>query len=243
MPRLERLAPGAHTGWEYGGSLAMVPDELDSLLAEQVAYYRARAREYDATHAFDAASRARLLDALRAFAPRGRVLELACGTGQWTAELARYASVLTAVDASPEMIALNRARVPHDNVRYVEADLFAWSAPERYDVVFFSVWLSHVPPQRFEGFWTLVADCLNETGRVFVIDELPAVAAHERWNSGAIAPVVERALSTGARYRAVKVLHDPAELRARLSALGWRADIRAVSRRLFYATVARTPST
>jgi demethylmenaquinone methyltransferase/2-methoxy-6-polyprenyl-1,4-benzoquinol methylase len=100
-----------------------------------------------------------------------------------------------------------------------------------------------VPPQRFEGFWTLVADCLNETGRVFVIDELPAVAAHERWNSGAIAPVVERALSTGARYRAVKVLHDPAELRARLSALGWRADIRAVSRRLFYATVARTPST
>jgi SAM-dependent methyltransferase len=221
----------------------MAQDELDSLLAEQVAYYRARAHEYDATHAFDAASRARLLDALRAFAPRGRVLELACGTGQWTAELAKYASLLTAVDASPEMIAINRARVPQDNVRYVEADLFAWSPPERSDVVFFSVWLSHVPPQRFEGFWALVADCLNENGRVFLIDELPAAAAHERWIPDAIAPVVERPLTTGASYRAIKVLHDPVELGARLSGLGWLADIRTVSRRFFYATVKRKPTT
>jgi trans-aconitate methyltransferase len=146
------------------------------------------------------------------------------------------------VDASPEMIALNRARVRQDNVHYVEADLFAWSAAERYDVVFFSTWLSHVPPQRFEGFWALVADCLNEKGRVFFIDELPAVAAHERWIADAIAPVVERPLTTGARYRAIKVLHDPAELGARLSGLGWQADIRTVSWRLFYATAERRPS-
>jgi hypothetical protein len=105
------------------------------------------------------------------------------------------------------------------------------------------VWLSHVPPQRFEGFWTLVADCLKENGRVFLIDELPAAAAHERWIADAIAPVVERQLTTGACYRAIKVLHDPAELGARLSRLGWRADIRTASRRFFYATVERTPST
>jgi demethylmenaquinone methyltransferase/2-methoxy-6-polyprenyl-1,4-benzoquinol methylase len=100
-----------------------------------------------------------------------------------------------------------------------------------------------VPPQRFERFWALVADCLKENGRVFLIDELPAAAAHERWIAGAIAPVVERPLSTGACYRAIKVLHDPAELGARLSGLGWRADIRTVSWRLFYATVERAPAT
>ena len=227
---------------KYGGSVAMTLDHLDSLLAEQVAYYRARAYEYDATHALDAASRAKLLAALRVFSPRGRVLELACGTGQWTAELATHASLLTAVDASPEMIALNRARVPTDNVHYVEADLFAWPAAERYDVVFFSTWLSHVPPQRFEGFWALVGECLKENGRVFFIDELPAVAAHERWIADAIAPLVERSLTTGERYRAIKVLYDPAELGARLSQLGWLADIRPVGWRLFYATVERAPT-
>jgi demethylmenaquinone methyltransferase/2-methoxy-6-polyprenyl-1,4-benzoquinol methylase len=98
----------------------MQDDELDVLLAEQVAYYRARAREYDATHAIDVASRGALLAAQRRFAARGRVLELACGTGQWTAELVKHASQLTAVDASPEMIALNRARVARSPVRYVK---------------------------------------------------------------------------------------------------------------------------
>ena len=104
------------------------------------------------------------------------------------------------------------------------------------------MWLSHVPPQRAEGFWALVGECLKENGRVFFIDELPAVAAHERWIAGAIAPLVERPLTTGERYRAIKVLYDPAELGARLSELGWLADIRTVSWRLFYATVERAPT-
>jgi demethylmenaquinone methyltransferase/2-methoxy-6-polyprenyl-1,4-benzoquinol methylase len=184
-----------------------------------------------------------LLDALRAFAPRGPVLELACGTGQWTAELARHASVLTAVDASPETIALNRARVGRENVNYVEADLFAWSAAEHYDVVFFSAWLSHVPEQRFEGFWALIADCLNANVRVFFIDELPAVAVHEHWVAHATVPAVERPLATGENYRAIKVLREPSELRPRLSGLGWQAEIHTVGWRFFYATAVRTPIT
>ena len=218
---------------------SQVADALDSLLAEQVAYYRARAGEYDETGALDAESRATLLDALAAFAPRGRILELACGTGEWTAELARYAVDLTAVDASPEMIALNRARVAAENVNYVEADLFAWSTPEHYDVVFFSAWLSHVPEERFERFWALVAECLRENGRVFFMDDLPAVAAHERWVADAITPTVERRLTSGATYRAVKVLRDPAELRRRLSGLGWQAESHTVSWRFFYAVAER----
>lgn len=62
----------------------MSADELDALLAEQAAYYGARAAEYDATSPISAddASRATLVDAVEVFAPRGRVLEFACGTGQ-----------------------------------------------------------------------------------------------------------------------------------------------------------------
>jgi trans-aconitate methyltransferase len=135
-------------------------DELDALLAEQVAYYRARAGQYDVTSPLprDDKSRATLLDALQSFAPRGRVLELACGTGQWTTALAERGSELTAVDASPEMLAIASTRVPDDRVRFIQSDIFAWRPDQRYDVVFFSAWLSHVPPQRFDRFWTLVAD-------------------------------------------------------------------------------------
>lgn len=154
-------------------------------------------------------------------------------------ELAQYATELTAVDASEEMLALNRARVARTNVVYVQADVFAWSPAERYDVVFFSAWLSHVPPQCFDDFWALVASCLTEDGRVFVIDELPAVKSIERAIPGAVAPTVERRLTTGERFRAVKVLYEPRVLVAKLAAAGWQAEVQPVGWRFFYAIARR----
>ncbi len=55
-------------------------DGLAGLLSEQVAYYRARAPEYDAG-ALDLPGGDEIASALEAFAPTGEVLELACGTG------------------------------------------------------------------------------------------------------------------------------------------------------------------
>jgi demethylmenaquinone methyltransferase/2-methoxy-6-polyprenyl-1,4-benzoquinol methylase len=221
----------------------MADSELDGLLAEQIAYYRTRADEYDATYPLDtradAEARAQLLAAMEEFAPYGRVLELACGTGQWTVELARHASMVTAVDAAPEALAICRRRVDGAAVHLVEADLFTWRPRERYDFVFFSAWLSHVPPQRFDDFWALVADCLAPGGRVFVIDELPAVAAVEHPAPGQPAPAVRREVATGQAFRAVKVLYAPDELRARLGVLGWDADVRTVGWRFFCASLRR----
>lgn len=220
----------------------MADAALEDLLAEQIAYYRARADEYDATYPLDAgadaAARAELLAALEALAPYGRVLELACGTGQWTVELARRASMVTAVDAAPEALAICRRRVDADRVRLVEADLFSWRPSEQYDLVFFSAWLSHVPPQRFDRFWELVDSALAPGGRVLVIDELPAVAAVEQLASDGPAPAVHREVhGTGETYRAVKVLYPLEELRSRLADLGWDADVRPVGWRFFCAEV------
>jgi trans-aconitate methyltransferase len=219
-------------------TVAVVPDdELARLLEEQVAYYRARAKEYDRTAPLgEDESYPDLLAALDRFGPRGRVLELACGTGQWTAELARYATQLTAVDSSEEMLALNRSRVSRADVTYVAADLFRWTPPERYHVVFFSAWLSHVPPQRFADFWKLVRSCLTDDGRVFVVDELPAVARFEHQVPDAVAPAVERQLTSGERFRAVKVFYEPQALVALLGAHGWQAEVHPVGWRFFYAT-------
>jgi ubiquinone/menaquinone biosynthesis C-methylase UbiE len=217
----------------------MPHDPLDQLLTEQIAYYRARAGEYDQTSPVDPASRAALVAAIDAFAPTGNVLELACGTGEWTVELARHATQLTAVDSSPEVLARNAERVNRRDVRYLQADLFAWSPPERFDVVFFSAWLSHVPPQRFAAFWELVGRCLGDDGRVFVIDELPAAAAHEQPIEDAPAPAVTRRLLNGAEFRAVKVFYAPEELQLMLAELGWRTTIETAGSRFFWA-VAQT---
>lgn len=224
----------------------------DALLAEQIAYYRARAPEYDdwwtASGRYDLGSKlnerflaevGRAYDALDRFAPSGDVLELAGGTGNWTRRLALHADRVTVVDASPETLTINRAKVADSPcpVHHVAADLFRWRPRRRYDVVALAFWLSHVPPERFDEFWELVASALGPGGRVFFVDnahpeDIPAelasrLAPHARRVDPAAAdrgPIVtRRSLGDGRTYDVVKVYWRPAELTARLSELGWDA--------------------
>jgi SAM-dependent methyltransferase len=226
----------------FGDPVLVSCDELDALLAEQIAYYRARADEYDETGVVGAEQEGRRLQAaLEAFRPRGRVLELACGTGQWTDRLAAIAQSVTAVDASPEALAINRRRVGDPRVRYVEADLFNWRPVERYDTIFFAFWLSHVPPDRFDAFWALVTECLAPAGRVFFIEDRPSMATQERTVLGGPAYVVERKLLDGRAYRAVKAFREPQWLHRRLSTLGFEIEIETVGPHFFYATARRRP--
>ena len=217
--------------------MGVEPDPQE-LLDEQVAYYRARASEYDHWWVrqgqfdygpeFNEAWRdevGRLEAELEAFRPEGDVLELAAGTGNWTRELARHANRVTAMDVSLETLEINREKVagagaPAD-VEYVVADVFDWRPDRRYDVVFISFWLSHVPAARFNTFWSLVDDALAPDGRVFLIDNAVPRSPHDR--SG----VSDRTLADGRRFRIVKVFHEPDELEVRLATIGW--DIHAAT--------------
>jgi demethylmenaquinone methyltransferase/2-methoxy-6-polyprenyl-1,4-benzoquinol methylase len=220
-----------------GGTVSKIDDDL---IEQQKAYYRVRAGEYDewflrqGRYDHGSAFRARweaevgeVRRALARFHPTGRVLELACGTGWWTEALAAWAEQLTAVDASAEVLALNAERVPDPKVRRVQADLFAWTPDGGYDAVFFSFWLSHVPPERFEAFWAMVRGALNPGGRVFFVDslrtELSTAADHVLPGEDDI--IAERRLNDGSRYSIYKIFYDPADLQARLEALGWRAVV------------------
>ena len=230
------------------------------LLADQVAYYRARAPEYDAwwfrTGRFDrgadnnAAWHAdvavveQAVDAMLAAARPKRVLELACGTGLFTRRLAPYAEAVTAVDASPEVIAINRGRVQASNVRYVEADLFAWRPPTRYDCVFMSFWLSHVPRARFDVFWAMVREAIAPGGFAYVVDSAhdPTSTAANHPTPDRAAGIVTRKLDDGREFRIVKVFYEPDALAARLRDAGFAAGI-SKSPRYFIFGAARPVAT
>lgn len=211
------------------------------LLAEQRAYYRARAPEYDEwwqrRGRYDRGEDERvewdrqvavLDDALADFGASGRVLELAGGTGWWTERLARTADELTVVDASAETLEHNRARVGRDDVTYVVADVFDWRPTQQYDVVFFSFWLSHVPRPRFGEFWSLVRDCLPPGGRAFLIDsreDQPSSSIRDPYVLEYQQDLHRRHLGDGSEWRVVKVMYEPDELNGRLEAEGWRGQI------------------
>jgi demethylmenaquinone methyltransferase/2-methoxy-6-polyprenyl-1,4-benzoquinol methylase len=209
-------------------------DELavERLLSEQRRYYSARAQEYDdwwfrrARYRLDDeaardwfADVAELEAELQRFAPRGDVLELAAGTGNWTGQLLRHADRLTAVDAVPEVLEINRAKTGA-SVDYVLADVFTWEPPRAFDACFFGFWLSHVPSGRFEAFWQLVDRALKPDGRVFLVDN--AHLGDPRHLVSASGEVARRSVADGREFDIVKRFWSPAELERDLAALGWR---------------------
>ncbi|HEY7152131.1 MAG TPA: class I SAM-dependent methyltransferase [Solirubrobacterales bacterium] len=206
-------------------------DPAQPLLAEQIAYYRAIAAEYD-DHALREPGGEELLAAFDSFAPTGQVLELACGSGLWTVELLRHADAVTGVDAAPEMIAIAAARLDDPRVDFIQADIFAWRPERRYDVVFFSFWLSHVPMELFERFWRLVADCLLPSGRAFFVDD--AHRTPEELIEGEASSTIRRRTKGGTPFRAVKVPHRPEDLERRLDELGWRIAVTQTSGPFFW---------
>jgi demethylmenaquinone methyltransferase/2-methoxy-6-polyprenyl-1,4-benzoquinol methylase len=210
------------------GVLAELPltrqavDMSEQLLDGQIAYYRERAAEYDASaYPAQAPAAERIRSIVTGLAISGEVLELACGTGMWTSALAERARHLTAIDTSPEAIGIARRRCPHA-VHFEVADVFSWQPPTTFDVIVFAFWLSHVPYDRREHFFTALRQWLRPSGRVVLVDEPPAMAEKETLVADGIA---QRSLANGTRHRIVKVFVDPRELSAALGRLGWRSAI------------------
>lgn len=236
--------------------MADAPDP-DSLLDEQVAYYRARAPEYDdwwlRRGRYDVddehnrgwgEEKARLARAVADFDARGDVLELAAGTGNLTVELAATADRVTAVDASPEVLAIARTKVG-DTVDFVLSDVFAYEPPRRFDAVAFGFWISHVPPARVREFWGLVDRALRPGGRVFFTDNaapsvnrapMAASPGSRPWRAEGVA---ERDLADGRRFTIVKRSWDPPELEAELAELGWLASVAVTGPSFLYGTAVR----
>ena len=205
---------------------------MSDALVEQKRYYAERAPEYDdwwlrrgryelepdalVRWRADAAEAEAALDEL---APLGDVLELAAGTGIWTRKLVRLAGRVVAVDASPETLELNTSEAD-----LVRADVFEWQPAERFDLVFFSFWLSHVPEERFDDFWRLVRSALAPGGRVFLVDSGAGDTAHTGTDQSGWEET--RSLSDGRTFRIVKRRWAPDELAERVRRLGFRLELR-----------------
>jgi SAM-dependent methyltransferase len=215
---------------------------IEEVLGEQRRYYRARAGEYEDwwfrrgryDHGPEANERwfgeaREVQDTVERFLPTGRVLELACGTGLWTARLAPLADRLTALDSSPEVLALARGKVLAPNVTWVQADVFEWEPDQSYDVCFFGFWLSHVPRELLASFWEKVGRALSPQGRVYLVDSARSERASARDHSQA-APGTElerRRLQDGSEYRVVKHWFEAATLQQAIEQQGWEARIEA----------------
>jgi SAM-dependent methyltransferase len=140
-----------------------------------------------------------------------------------------------AVDTSPEAIAINRERVRSANEEYCGADIFSWIPPATFDVVFFSFWLSHVPPARFDKFRALARTALRPRDQIFFIDSLLEQTSTAR-DHGPLdeSGMVQRKLNDGREFSIVKISYEPSMLRRRLIETGWTGWVHSTDRFFLY---------
>lgn len=256
----------------YSEHMGTEPTPADvNLLEEQKQYYRERAPEYDdwwyRRGRYDLGDEYKavwdsdqnvLRQQLASFLPTGSLLELAAGTGTWTEVLAMGADRLTVVDSSTEVLDINRAKIAALStpapVEYIETDIFQLDLERTFEAIFFSFWLSHVPDNRFEEFWSTVDRHLAPDGRVLIFDSAHPAAVHDAQGDGSndvhvvssgtsvndlTTGTATRTLADGREFDIVKRYWHPTELDNRLYELGWAVEVSRTSRFFLHALVTR----
>ena len=191
--------------------------------ADLTAYYARRVAEYEAIYHKPErqADLARLRTWVREQLAGHRVLEIACGTGYWTAWIAPVVEHLVATDASIELLEVARRKsYPPDRVWFAEADAFALDAvPGDFTAALAAFWFSHVPIRRRHAFLESLYRRLGRGARIVMLDN--------RWVEGSSTAISrsdedgntyqQRTLADGSRWEILKNFPSRQEIESLLA--------------------------
>lgn len=138
------------------------------------------------------------LAALAGLAPGARVLEVGCGAGQATGDLAARAGHVTALDPGPALIDQARARVPAANIDFVVSGFEGFEAPAAsFDLVASAqAWHWIDPAIAFAK----AADLLKPGGTLAISATFPSPPA-SRSSGRSARPTTSSCRASGARPR------------------------------------------
>jgi demethylmenaquinone methyltransferase/2-methoxy-6-polyprenyl-1,4-benzoquinol methylase len=197
---------------------------------DMVRYYAQRAAEYE--RIYELPERQDDLRALRAAVESAcagrRVLDVACGTGYFSACAVRSALALDGVDANAETLALARAKeLPR--ARFTLGDAYRLSPPAApYSGALCTFWWSHVPKERLDEFLQGLHRMLAPGASVLFADN--------RYVAGSSTPIARtdaagntyqvRRLADGSEHEVLKNFPGAAELVACGMRFGAAVEVR-----------------
>lgn len=153
-----------------------------------------------------------------------RVLEIACGTGNWTEVLAQRAASVTAIDSSPASLALARSKLAHhQNVTLMESDAYCLKdITDSYQLLFSADWWSHVPKSSLAAFLdSALSRILPGSKAIFtdmtLIDYFRQEACHYDDDNNRISV---RRLPDGSEFNVIKNFPSESELKNTLAHYG-----------------------
>jgi ubiquinone/menaquinone biosynthesis C-methylase UbiE len=219
------------------------------------AYYTLRAPEYDDwylrrgrySHGADEDEAwARELGEARAWLDtlpiHGEIVELAAGTGWWSAHLARRGE-LHAYDAVDEPLRICRERLGAAELTAQIELRDAWAEPDRQvDAVFCGFWVSHVTRDRLGDFVAICRRWLKPGGTFAFVDSRRDASSSATDHPTPEDDMSVRRLNDGREFVIPKIYYAPAELVAALTAAAFSEASVELTGRFFIlgqATAAR----
>lgn len=183
-------------------------------------YYGCRAPEYEKIYYRDDPLRqkeqAEIAAAMKAVFANRHVLELACGTGFWTALAAEVVESILAIDISEEMLAIaKRKNLPREKVTFRIADAYSLSSIRgTFDACLANFWLSHVPKRQLNNFLRQLHRKLSPGAAVFITDNcyVPGVGGQLVEKLGCQDTFKLRELSDGSQCEVLKNYYDSGQL-------------------------------
>ena len=191
----------------------MDPDLRQSMLR----YYDERASEYEEAYVRGTGTasipdpdvfrrEASLLTGVVERFARGRIIDLACGTGYWLPHYAGHCSSITLLDQSGRMLDECRTKAGAlgiaDRCKVVQADVFEHEFLERaYDCALVGFLLSHLTEDQERFVFEKLGRLLDVSGRFLILD---SAWSPERARFNEKIELQERRLNDGTRFNIYK---------------------------------------
>ena len=191
----------------------MDPDLRQSMFR----YYDERASEYEEAYVLGTGTasipdpdvfrrEASLLTGIIERFARGRLVDLACGTGHWLPHYAPRCSSITVIDQSPRMLDQCRKKVAAldalDRITIVQCDVFEHAfATHTFDSALIGFLLSHLTEAQEAVLFDRLKGMLDVKGRFLILDSAWSL---ERARVNAKIERQERRLNDGTRFEIYK---------------------------------------
>jgi predicted TPR repeat methyltransferase len=137
-----------------------------------IRYYKERAKDYEQIYTkperqYDLISAEDILQDL--FCDKN-ILEIACGTGYWTAKIAKTAKSIYASDVNEAVVEIARQKDLGDTVKFAVADLYNIEIEEEYEGLFGGFIWSHILLQDLDKFLAIIEGNLPKNGLIVFMD-------------------------------------------------------------------------
>lgn len=140
-----------------------------------ISYYNKRAKEYDRVYQIpeEQEDLAKATEFFQTIFANKTLLEIACGTGYWTEQIAKTATAILATDINRNVIDIAKTRQYNNIVTFEIEDLFHLKTKNKFDALFGGFIWSHILLQDLDNLLASLKKNIIENGTMVFIDSKP----------------------------------------------------------------------